>query len=397
MRESERLMKTSQIDGFSGRHTRWTVLTAIAAGAMLAGTTPATPALALAQTAAAQTPTPANSTAPASKNTGQESGKATNAQQPSVSPARISLFGRHRRGLAPVTRSGTHPRFSPGTQAILKMVKHKVEPEVILAFIKNSPVAYRLSADEIIALQHDGVPGSVLAAMLQHGATLRAKERELAQAPPATAAAPPSQPAPSVPAPAYSYVYPPYTSGYLGYGSPYGAVVTFNNSYPTYINGYPVYSYGYYGAPYYYYPSYNYPYYCYPYYYSYSYPYYYGLNTFSFYPFGFFGGRFHYGFEHRFGHFDRDFDDRGIFPGRGFRPGFAGFNRAFGLHGFHGTVPFRGHPGGFVSGFGVRRPGGLPVMRGGRAFGGFRGGFHGGGVGGFHGGGVRGGGFHGRR
>ncbi len=330
------------------------LLTSTLAGAMLLWTVPARPALALARVATGQMPTKAR--ASASKGAEPQSNREAGAQS-----------------------SGVQPRFSPGTQAILKMVKHNVEPEVILAFIRSSPVEYHLSADEIIALQHDGVPGSVLAAMLQHGASLRAKESESAQSPTPPAVAPPSQPAPSVPAPAYSYVYPPYTSGYFGYGSPYGASVTYNNSYPTYINGYPVYSYGYYGVPYSYYPYY------YPYYYSYYYPFYYGLNSFSFYPFGFFGGRFHYGFDHRFGHFDRDFDHRGIFPGRGVRPGFGGFNRAFGLHAYHGTVPFRGRPGGFVSGFGARHPGGFSAVRGGAAFGGFRGG-------GFHGGG-----FHGRR
>src|SRR5271157_5610370 len=45
-------------------------------------------------------------------------------------------------------------RSSPGVPEVLRMVDAKVEPEVVKAYIRSSPVPYHLSADEIIALRN---------------------------------------------------------------------------------------------------------------------------------------------------------------------------------------------------------------------------------------------------
>lgn len=65
--------------------------------------------------------------------------------------------------------------FSPGVGDVLRLVNAKVDGEVIQAFVKNSPVAYRLGASEIVALKDRGVPSAVIAVMIQHGGELRAR------------------------------------------------------------------------------------------------------------------------------------------------------------------------------------------------------------------------------
>ena len=79
---------------------------------------------------------------------------------------------------------------SPGTSDILKMVKANVDPQTIQAFINGSPIAYRLSAEDIITLQHQGVSGSILTAILEHGTLLRSKMRQAVQSQSGRAAEP---------------------------------------------------------------------------------------------------------------------------------------------------------------------------------------------------------------
>src|SRR5262249_6702125 len=56
---------------------------------------------------------------------------------------------------------------------ILKMVKAGVSTEVIKAYIESSPIAYRLTATEIMALKEEAVPDELTTAMLKRGAALR--------------------------------------------------------------------------------------------------------------------------------------------------------------------------------------------------------------------------------
>jgi hypothetical protein len=220
--------------------------------------------------------------------------------------------------------------YSPGVAEILKLANAKVDPNIIKAYVKNSPIPYNLSAGEIIGLEQQGVPEEIITAMMQRGGELRAQMSG---------------------AGAYAGVPQPYApqQPYPDYG---------------YDSGYPDYS------------AYNYPAYeTYP-YYSWGYPW--GLWPYSTFSFGFYGDRFHH-FNHgdRFGHFHGS--DR-----FGSHSGFSHFSRPglnnFSGHTFSGSRSFTAPRSGF-SGGGTFHSGG-----------GFRsgGGFHSGGsFGGGHGGGRR--------
>ena len=152
---------------------------------------------------------------------------------------------------------GATLRYSAGIADILKMTDAKVDPEVIKAYVRNSPTAYSLSAAEIIALKEHGISPEIIMALIQRGGELRAQAMRAGQ----PAANPPVQPAypsavtPYTAPPAYdystppayadySYVYPGYDYGCYGYGYgwPYCGL-SFG------FGGYPYC--GYYGYPYY--------------------------------------------------------------------------------------------------------------------------------------------------
>ncbi len=140
-------------------------------------------------------------------------------------------------------------RFSPGIVDIVRMVQAKVDPEVILAYIKNSPVPYNPGAGEIIALKARGVPQDILAALLEHGAELRTKSLAPAQTPaypPGPPAGPPAPPPSMYPSYGGYPAYPPVNYSYNTLGTIlYGPLISFNNSFGTLVNGNVVYS-GYY-------------------------------------------------------------------------------------------------------------------------------------------------------
>jgi hypothetical protein len=62
---------------------------------------------------------------------------------------------------------------SAGVADVLKLVNAKVDVATIEAFVINSPVAYDLRADEILALQEKGVPQTIIVAMIERGGVLR--------------------------------------------------------------------------------------------------------------------------------------------------------------------------------------------------------------------------------
>ena len=87
--------------------------------------------------------------------------------------------------------------FSPGVRDVLKMMDAKVDPEVVRAYIKNSPIPFNPTASEIIALKRRDVPDEVITSLMQRGAEVRAQMAQAAsQAGPAVAApyAPPQGP-----------------------------------------------------------------------------------------------------------------------------------------------------------------------------------------------------------
>ncbi len=137
------------------------------------------------------------------------------------------------------------------TRDVLKMVKDKVPPEIILAFIHKSPAGYRLSAQEIVSLARQGVRQNIITALLEGGDPLRAKNQP-AQVGQSASTLPPNRvtsqtPAPAVPrvaTPAFGYPYPAASMlAYDGWYSPGLQFTSYNNSYRSYIGGRPSYSY----------------------------------------------------------------------------------------------------------------------------------------------------------
>jgi hypothetical protein len=85
--------------------------------------------------------------------------------------------------LAPANASTAKP--AAGVEQILQMVHAGVSKEVIKAYIESAPIAYELSAADIIALKNEGVPDELTTAIIKRGAELRT---EVAQANAAQAA-----------------------------------------------------------------------------------------------------------------------------------------------------------------------------------------------------------------
>jgi len=104
--------------------------------------------------------------------------------------------------------SGQTVGYSSGVGEVVKMLDAKVDSGVIKTYIENAPVAYRPSAEEIIALHQRGVPSDIVAAMLRRGGEVRAQAAPAQPIAP-TAVAP--VPATYAVAPAVNYVAPVQT------------------------------------------------------------------------------------------------------------------------------------------------------------------------------------------
>jgi hypothetical protein len=63
--------------------------------------------------------------------------------------------------------------LSPGVGDVLKMAKAGVSAEVIKTFIEHSPIAYSLSATDIIALKNNSIPDDLTTAMVKRGTALQ--------------------------------------------------------------------------------------------------------------------------------------------------------------------------------------------------------------------------------
>ena len=59
-----------------------------------------------------------------------------------------------------------------GAAEVIKLQRAGTSEDVQLAFVRNSSVAYDLSADDIDELERAGVSASVIVAMLDHGKEL---------------------------------------------------------------------------------------------------------------------------------------------------------------------------------------------------------------------------------
>jgi len=63
-----------------------------------------------------------------------------------------------------------------GISDIEELVNAGISEDVLMAFVRTSPVAYELSSDDILQLQNNGVSDAVIVAMLDHGTSLRSQD-----------------------------------------------------------------------------------------------------------------------------------------------------------------------------------------------------------------------------
>jgi hypothetical protein len=141
------------------------------------------------------------------------------------------------------------PAWPSGVSEVMKLYKSGISTDIIASYINNSSLSFSLSADNLIALKQEGVPGPVLAAMMQRYSELQRQSAMAVAAPvPSQAPAPPpAAPAPqnaaSVPVPAQAPV-----PQYYSY-APAQPAVTY--PYAVAAPAWPAYD-PYYYAPYYY-------------------------------------------------------------------------------------------------------------------------------------------------
>ncbi len=134
--------------------------------------------------------------------------------------------------------------ISAPLREIVQMFNAGINPTVIQAYVESSSVAYQPNGDEIIYLHEHGIPSSIIAAMIQRGATLReqtatAESEAAAQAgapaPANASTSPPPSPVPNpaeVVSPTYDYSSPP-TYVYASPGYAYGAYPSYGYLYST--------------------------------------------------------------------------------------------------------------------------------------------------------------------
>src|SRR5689334_14838799 len=80
--------------------------------------------------------------------------------------------------VAPIILSGRQPsrppgKYSAGVEELLALLNAKVDAQVILAYIQNSPIPYDPEANELIVLHEHGASADILSAILRHGDELR--------------------------------------------------------------------------------------------------------------------------------------------------------------------------------------------------------------------------------
>src|SRR5262245_30807675 len=75
--------------------------------------------------------------------------------------------------VAGIPKSTLAPKFSGNIGEVVKLSESGVDESVMLAFVRNSSVAFNPSADEIIKLREAGISSSVITAMLERGGELR--------------------------------------------------------------------------------------------------------------------------------------------------------------------------------------------------------------------------------
>lgn len=79
----------------------------------------------------------------------------------------------------PNPQSAAAPKLAPGVEELLKMVKAGVSAEVMVNYVENANIPYRLEPSDLIMLKEQGVPDAVTMAMLKRGAVIRTQVEQV--------------------------------------------------------------------------------------------------------------------------------------------------------------------------------------------------------------------------
>jgi hypothetical protein len=137
------------------------------------------------------------------------------ATNPAAAPQAAPSVTANPSGIFPPAGAAQSPAWPSGVSEVMKLYKSGISTDIIVSYINNSPLSFFLSADNLIALQHEGVPAPVLTAMMQRYGELQRQSAMAAAAPvPSQAPAPPPPSAAPLPVPAQApppqyYSYPP--------------------------------------------------------------------------------------------------------------------------------------------------------------------------------------------
>jgi len=181
---------------------------------------------------------------------GESSGNsatATATEAPRLSPATTNQI-EHLRARPAVVR------ITPRLAEIVRMVKARLELDLIRVYIKSSTTPFNPTAADIVVLKQIEIPPELITAMLERDAELRSRSSMASGAQlsrPGTLGSPGpiAYPRSAVPYPPGYATGPNYPYPTVPYSRPapvfLGPLTSFNNSYPTFINGQAIYS-GYY-------------------------------------------------------------------------------------------------------------------------------------------------------
>jgi hypothetical protein len=107
------------------------------------------------------------------------------------------------KGASSAHAQATPANLSPGVQEVVKLSQAHMSDDVILSYIRNSGVSYRLTADDILYLNGQGVSQPILSALLKAAPdTASAPAPTPTAAPPVSVPPPPAFSQPATPAPA---------------------------------------------------------------------------------------------------------------------------------------------------------------------------------------------------
>jgi uncharacterized membrane protein YgcG len=154
---------------------------------------------------------------------------------------------------SPGPAGATLPSLPSGVSEVMKLFKGHISDDIIVSYIRNSRETFYLNADNLIALQQQGVSGPVLTAMLQRSGESQRQAPMMANAPAQVAV--PSQ----APVPQYDFYTAEdrqatanFNAALQARANAYNYAYVAPPTYPVYAPAVPVYEDPYYYDPFYY-------------------------------------------------------------------------------------------------------------------------------------------------